>query len=71
MERPSPLRFLWSVKKGQYDDEMSPPMRMLYDNAITGKPIMTNSVMNVQGSDTHRVPRTTGAAMENESPPNK
>jgi len=21
--------FIWSVKSGQYDDEMSPPMRML------------------------------------------
>ncbi|MBP6687401.1 MAG: cbb3-type cytochrome oxidase assembly protein CcoS [Lacibacter sp.] len=23
--------FLWSVKTGQYDDETSPPMRMLFD----------------------------------------
>lgn len=23
--------FLWSVKSGQYDDETSPPMRMLFD----------------------------------------
>jgi len=23
--------FLWSVKSGQYDDEVSPPMRMLFD----------------------------------------
>ncbi|QNA45555.1 cbb3-type cytochrome oxidase assembly protein CcoS [Lacibacter sediminis] len=24
--------FLWSVKSGQYDDETSPPMRILFDN---------------------------------------
>lgn len=24
--------FLWSVKTGQYDDEISPPMRMLFDD---------------------------------------
>lgn len=25
------LAFIWSVKNGQYDDEVSPPMRMLFD----------------------------------------
>jgi cbb3-type cytochrome oxidase maturation protein len=24
--------FLWSVKSGQYDDETSPPMRILFDS---------------------------------------
>jgi len=24
--------FLWSVKNGQYDDQVSPPLRMLFDN---------------------------------------
>jgi cbb3-type cytochrome oxidase maturation protein len=24
--------FLWSVKSGQYDDEVSPPLRMLFDD---------------------------------------
>ncbi len=24
--------FIWSVKSGQYDDEKSPPMRMLFDD---------------------------------------
>ena len=28
--------FIWSVKKGQYDDEKSPPLRMLFDD--TPKP---------------------------------
>lgn len=25
--------FLWSVKSGQYDDEVSPPLRMLFDGS--------------------------------------
>lgn len=24
--------FIWSVKSGQYDDEYSPPVRMLFDD---------------------------------------
>jgi cbb3-type cytochrome oxidase maturation protein len=24
--------FLWSVKNGQFDDQVSPPLRMLFDN---------------------------------------
>ncbi|KYP13213.1 cbb3-type cytochrome oxidase assembly protein CcoS [Flavihumibacter sp. CACIAM 22H1] len=24
--------FIWSVKKGQYEDEFSPPMRILFDD---------------------------------------
>lgn len=24
--------FIWSVKNGQYDDEYSPPVRMLFDD---------------------------------------
>jgi cbb3-type cytochrome oxidase maturation protein len=24
--------FIWSVKKGQYDDEFSPPLRILFDD---------------------------------------
>lgn len=27
--------FIWSVKSGQYDDESSPPMRMLFENKPT------------------------------------
>lgn len=29
--------FLWSVKNGQYDDQVSPPLRMLFDNPVTEK----------------------------------
>lgn len=26
------IAFIWSVKSGQYDDEQSPPLRILFDN---------------------------------------
>ncbi|KIC90579.1 MULTISPECIES: cbb3-type cytochrome oxidase assembly protein CcoS [unclassified Flavihumibacter] len=26
------LGFIWSVKDGQYEDEFSPPVRMLFDD---------------------------------------
>jgi cbb3-type cytochrome oxidase maturation protein len=26
------VAFIWSVKNGQYDDEESPPLRMLFDD---------------------------------------
>ncbi|ULQ58405.1 cbb3-type cytochrome oxidase assembly protein CcoS [Flavihumibacter rivuli] len=26
------VAFIWSVKSGQYDDEFSPPVRMLFDD---------------------------------------
>ena len=30
--------FIWSVKNGQYEDETSPPMRILFDdNTTAGK----------------------------------
>jgi cbb3-type cytochrome oxidase maturation protein len=28
------LAFLWAVKSGQYDDDISPSIRILYDNEI-------------------------------------
>jgi cbb3-type cytochrome oxidase maturation protein len=27
------LALLWSIKKGQFDDEQSPPVRILFDDA--------------------------------------
>jgi len=26
------VAFIWSVRSGQYDDEFSPPQRILFDN---------------------------------------
>ncbi|MDB5191007.1 MAG: ccoS [Segetibacter sp.] len=31
------VAFLWTVKAGQYDDEISPPIRILFDEAPTLK----------------------------------
>ncbi len=31
------LAFLWSVKRGQYDDEKGPAIRMLFDNTAINK----------------------------------
>ncbi|OQP46726.1 cbb3-type cytochrome oxidase assembly protein CcoS [Niastella populi] len=31
--------FIWSVRNGQYDDDFSPPQRILFDN----KPSATNN----------------------------
>jgi cbb3-type cytochrome oxidase maturation protein len=32
------IAFLWSVKKGQFDDEKSPPVRILFEDAPPLKP---------------------------------
>jgi cbb3-type cytochrome oxidase maturation protein len=29
--------FIWSVRNGQYDDEFSPPQRILFDNPPASK----------------------------------
>ena len=29
------VAFIWSVKNGQYDDDYTPSVRMLFDNTIT------------------------------------
>ena len=40
------LAFLWSVRSGQYDDEVSPPMRILFDDkpVAAGLPQETTSI---------------------------
>ena len=35
--------FLWSVRSGQYDDEISPPLRMLHDSPISQNIDTTNT----------------------------
>jgi len=42
------IAFIYSVKQGQFDDEQSPPMRMLFDNTVSKEP-------NVQVSDTTKL----------------
>jgi cbb3-type cytochrome oxidase maturation protein len=32
------VAFLWAVRSGQYDDDYTPAVRMLFDNEVTAKP---------------------------------
>lgn len=32
------LAFIWSVKNGQYDDDYTPSVRMLFDDEFANKP---------------------------------
>jgi cbb3-type cytochrome oxidase maturation protein len=36
--------FLWSVKNGQYDDDYTPSVRMLFDDKITTEPVNTSEI---------------------------
>ncbi|MBL0356992.1 MAG: cbb3-type cytochrome oxidase assembly protein CcoS [Chitinophagaceae bacterium] len=36
--------FLWSVKKGQYDDDYTPSVRMLFDDELTPEPTTTTEI---------------------------
>lgn len=31
------IAFIWAIKNGQYDDLVTPSIRMLFDNKITGE----------------------------------
>jgi len=31
------IAFMWSVKRGQYDDDYTPSVRMLFDDSISEK----------------------------------
>lgn len=37
--------FIWSVKNGQYDDEFSPPYRILFDDGTPSQPQPEENVM--------------------------
>jgi cbb3-type cytochrome oxidase maturation protein len=39
------IAFLWAVKSGQYDDDISPSIRILFDNE-ENKPEQTNTNPN-------------------------
>lgn len=36
--------FLWSVKTGQYDDDYTPSVRMLFDDELTADPLSTPEI---------------------------
>ncbi len=40
--------FLWSVKDGQYDDDYTPSIRILFDDDKTKKPATTTSETKIQ-----------------------
>ena len=44
--------FLWSVKNGQYDDETSPPMRILFDG--NGMPKPDSNTTETTNKSNHR-----------------
>ena len=44
--------FLWSVKNGQYDDETSPPMRILFDG--NGTPKNETATTQTTNNSNHR-----------------
>jgi cbb3-type cytochrome oxidase maturation protein len=52
------IAFIYSVKTGQYDDEQSPPMRMLFDNPLRKDDMLTrmpNKEQKVQECDATKV----------------
>jgi len=38
--------YIWSVKSGQYDDEQSPPFRILFEDSPPVKPNHTSAEIN-------------------------
>ena len=38
--------YIWSVKSGQYDDEQSPPFRILFDDSPPVKANQTSAAIN-------------------------
>lgn len=50
--------FLWSVKTGQYNDEISPPLRMLLETPISPEPPVSQGANNSNNSIHHTQPTT-------------
>lgn len=38
------IAFIWSVKSGQYEDDYTPSVRMLFDNEIPNKENKTKTI---------------------------
>ncbi|NVO21144.1 MAG: cbb3-type cytochrome oxidase assembly protein CcoS [Bacteroidetes bacterium] len=43
------IAFLWAVKSGQYDDDVSPAMRMLHEDRVLNKALDSNSIVIDKG----------------------
>jgi cbb3-type cytochrome oxidase maturation protein len=50
--------FLWSVKTGQFNDEVSPPLRMLLDNPISSETLPSKEHTTNHISSFHKQPTT-------------
>lgn len=50
--------FLWSVKTGQYNDEISPPLRILLETPISSEPSVQQGTANGNNSNQHTQPTT-------------
>jgi cbb3-type cytochrome oxidase maturation protein len=50
--------FLWSVKNGQFNDEVSPPLRILLDNPISTEIIVTEEQLKKSISTLDKQPTT-------------
>ncbi|OFY85401.1 MAG: cytochrome oxidase maturation protein, cbb3-type [Bacteroidetes bacterium RIFCSPLOWO2_12_FULL_35_15] len=42
------IAFIWSVKSGQYDDDYTPSVRMLFDDEFASKPKELKTVQPVK-----------------------
>ncbi|MBN8696565.1 MAG: cbb3-type cytochrome oxidase assembly protein CcoS [Bacteroidetes bacterium] len=42
------LAFIWSVKNGQYDDDYTPSLRMLFDDTITPSSKESNKTISTK-----------------------
>ncbi len=42
------LAFIWSVKNGQYDDDYTPSVRMLFDNTISPSEKESNKTISTK-----------------------
>lgn len=50
--------FLWSVKTGQYNDEISPPLRMLLETPMSPEPPIQQVASDKNNSIHHTQPNT-------------
>ncbi|MCK6650315.1 MAG: cbb3-type cytochrome oxidase assembly protein CcoS [Bacteroidia bacterium] len=47
------IAFIWSVKNGQYDDDYTPSVRMLFDNTIIPNTKESNETISTKEKSTN------------------
>lgn len=50
--------FIWAVRKGQYDDDRSPAVRILLDDGVRGEGLKANSEWSAVNGGTPQSPLT-------------